>query len=162
MAVFDQYGIRFAYPDDWEQVEERDDLRVTVTIESPEGGLWSVSLMFDGSDPEDVIDAALDGFREEYDEIDIYEGWPNRADAAETVAGTMGEAELRQVEFVAEQLINSAWLRAIPLPLYTVFEFYQVNDHFAAADLEELEAISRSLTVSADGMTGGDVLLAGM
>ncbi len=68
---FKSLGVHFLYPDNWElQVEaERADCRA-VTVFSPGGAFWSVTIHPRAANPLDLAQAALKAMEEEYDELD--------------------------------------------------------------------------------------------
>ena len=70
--TYEGHGIRFRYPAHWELSEQPGDDATSITVESPETSSWTVSLFFDGPSPEEVVDSAVQAFREEYDEVDVY------------------------------------------------------------------------------------------
>ena len=71
-TIYEGHGIRFRYPAWWEVSVQEDDECALITVDSPETSSWSVSLFFDGPPPEAVVNSAVEAFREEYDEVDVY------------------------------------------------------------------------------------------
>ena len=126
----------FSYPSHWELSEERDRDQVSMTVSSPGTSFWSLSLFFGQPRPKDLIETALETFREEYDDLDVYPG-RKRLGRYKCIG--------RDLQFVCLELINSASLRALRMDGLTAFVLYQGTDQ----DLEEtgpiLEAISSSL-----------------
>lgn len=136
LEIYQAHGVQFRYPGFWELSEQRDRDRLSITVSSPGTSFWSLSLFFDDPLPVDLVDSAVQAFREEYDELDVYPA-PKRIGAY----GCVG----RDVQFVCLELINSAFLRAFRADAGTAFVLYQGTDH----ELEEtgpiLQAISASL-----------------
>ena len=135
--VLERHGIRFEYPDDWILHEQSDPLEFTVTVHSPETSFWSLTLLFDRPEPQQVLDSALDAFREVYSELDIYPGDDRLADRPTLAC---------DLDFVCHELISTAFLRAIATPRFTILVLFQGAD----LELDEtqvlLEQITRSLT----------------
>ena len=73
-ATYERMGIRFDYPENW-QVDEQEarNQQNAVTVYSPGGAFWSVSVESRDSDPQELTRAALAAMRQEYEELDAYE-----------------------------------------------------------------------------------------
>jgi hypothetical protein len=130
------HGVRFRYPAAWEVTAQEDGESVTITAASPNTSFWSVSLFRDKPAPEDVIGSALDAFRDEYSEVDVYPVESGRPDQPQVAC---------DVDFVCFELINSAFLRAFETGRLTVLVLYQGHDSELETTRSELEAISASL-----------------
>jgi hypothetical protein len=138
---FQGLGIRFRYPDDWKLSEELGEDEVMITLSSPETAIWSATVMRHRPDPEQVLQAAIEVFRDEYDDLDIEETQARLANR---------EVPAADIDFVCFEMTNSAHLRAFRTGQFTVLVLYQSSD----ADLDDhddtLEAISDSLLCEAD------------
>jgi hypothetical protein len=143
--IFAAHGVTFRYPDDWELSEQHDGNDVTLTVSSPESAFWSLSLIRGRTNPEHVVETAVDAFREEYPELDVYPAEETLGDRP-TVA--------RDIEFVACDLINSAFLRAARLGPLTALVLYQGTDQELERTLAVMESISA--TLAADDEADGD------
>ncbi len=139
--TYEGNGIRFRYPTSWELVEQEDGESTSITVASPETSFWSVSLFRDGPSPQQVVASAVEAFREEYDEVDVY--------ACEEKMGDRPGAA-RDVDFVCFELINSAFLRSFQTDRFTVLVLYQGFDGELADTRPLLEAISASLTLEGE------------
>ena len=73
-------GIRFRYPTAWELVEQEDEESASITVASPETSFWSISLFRGAPSPQQLIASAIEAFREEYDEVDVYPSNENIGD----------------------------------------------------------------------------------
>lgn len=138
---FQGLGIRFRYPDDWRLAEEMGEDEVMLTLSSPESAIWSATVMRHRPDPEEVLQSAIEVFREEYDDLDIEETQTRLANR---------EVPAADIDFVCFEMTNSAHLRAFRTGQFTVLVLYQSSD----ADMDDhddtLEAISDSLTCESD------------
>jgi hypothetical protein len=133
LAVYEDRGIRFEYPADWE-IEVTDEGTITtVSIQSP-GGLAFALVTVDDSrpDPAEVADQALSAMREEYPTLDA-------TPALEPISGH--NAVGHDVEFISLDLTNSCVLRSFRTPRRTVFVLAQWSD------LEEDDAEATLLAV---------------
>ena len=138
MNLFNELGISFEYPDDWELAKEVDEKNreVQISVYGPESSFWMISLFFVAIPPEDLLTQSVKVFQDEYEELDTYE-------VTTTLAGK--ECIGRDIEFVCSELINSAYLRVFQTELFTAFVLYQGTDQELASTLKDLEAISASL-----------------
>lgn len=70
-ALYEQHGIQFAYPENWQLLEpEGEPGLVDVTLQTPRGGFWSVQVMPADVSPQDCLQQILDGLQEEYDDLE--------------------------------------------------------------------------------------------
>ena len=92
------------------------------------------------------METALDAFREEYAELDIYP-------VVETICHR--ESIARDLEFVSLELINSAFLRAFRTDHFTALILYQGTDKELELTREQLEKISLSLQCEGDKLDFG-------
>lgn len=147
MKLFNEYGISFEYPDDWELTKQVDEEHgeIQISVSSEESSFWVISLYVVDIPPEDLLNRSLEVFRDEYDELDIYK----------TDVKLAGKTCLaRDLEFVCSELINSAFLRVFQTELFTAFVLYQATDQELQKTRKDLEAISASLDVFDSGLEG--------
>jgi hypothetical protein len=137
-AEYEGHGIHFRYPAAWSLSEQEQGCLTSITVDSPETSSWSISLFFDHPSTEQVLDSAVEAFREEYEEVDVY---PAEARLAEHASVA------RDVDFVCFELISSAFLRAFQADRFTVLVLYQGFDGELETTRPLLEAISASLTL---------------
>lgn len=133
---YEQHGVRFLYPGNWELDEKSGEGEVTISVNSPETSFWSLSLYYERPDPELLVEKAVDAFRDEYAELDQYPA---------EVRLCRRETAARDVEFVCLELINGAFLRAFQTPDFTALVLYQGTDHELAHTRQVMEGISASL-----------------
>jgi hypothetical protein len=116
-TIYEDHGVRFEYPSDWEVEVTDDGLEVTVAVQEP-SGLAFVLVTTDEScpDPADVSEAALAAMREEYPDLDTV-----------PVLETIGEHGVagHDVEFFALDIANAASIRSFSTPRRTVLFFGQ-------------------------------------
>lgn len=136
MAHYASYGIRFRYPDDWELAEDPLEAGVCITVAGDGTSFWSISLYEDRPGPQEVIETAVEAFREEYDELDVYP-------VEVQLAGVPGVG--RDIEFVSLDQLNTACVRAFRTAEATAFVLYQGTDRELEETREVLEEISTSL-----------------
>jgi hypothetical protein len=130
------HGVQFRYPDDWELSEQREGRQVSITVSSAATSFWTLSLFPDRPDPADIVEAVLDAFREEYEEMDIY---PSRARLCQQPTIS------RDIDFVCLELLNSACVRAFRTSDLTVLVLYQGTERELAESGPIFEGITKSL-----------------
>jgi hypothetical protein len=129
---FTKQGIQFQYPENWTLQEDAALAGCrSVTVSSPEGAFWTVSVHPPTASPAELALVAVDAMREEYQELEV-------EDVAETVADhTLVGHDLN---FYYLDLTNTAGIRAVrgERVTYTIFfqaedrEFTRVHSIFAA------------------------------
>lgn len=137
-AEYAEHGVRFVYPQNWELTEQRDGVEISISLSSPQTSFWILTLFLDRPDPRRVIEAALDAFRQEYTELDVY-SVKARLCGKSTVA--------RDIEFVCLELLNSAWLRALRTRDFTLLILYQAHDAELDINGPILKRITKSLAL---------------
>ncbi len=136
-AVYDQHGIRFEYPDDWELDVTDDGPRTTVAMQAPGSPAFAlVTVDDDRPAPAVLADEALAALREEYPTLDA-------VPALETIDGH--RAVGHDVEFISLDLSNACAIRCFRTPRRTVFVIGQWSE-VEGDDIEDaLQAIRRSM-----------------
>ncbi|MEC7354935.1 MAG: hypothetical protein VYC80_02745 [Planctomycetota bacterium] len=70
-AIYENHGLHFAYPENWQLMEpEQDPGLVDVTLQTPNGGFWSVQLMPSEVLPEECIEQIFEGLEAEYEDLE--------------------------------------------------------------------------------------------
>ncbi len=127
-GVYDDRGIRFEYPADWEMEVTDEGTLTTVSIQSPGGLAFALVTVDDsGPDPAEVADQALMAMREEYPALDA-------VPAREPLNGF--DAVGHDVEFISLDMTNACAIRCFRTPRRTVLVFGQWSD------LEDEESIA--------------------
>ena len=138
---FGGLGIRFRYPDEWTLSEELGDDEATITVSSPESAFWSVTVLRHRPDPEEVLQASVEVFEDEYAERDV---------SMHEVTLANRPASAADIDFVCLELTNSAYLRSFRTGQFTVLVLYQLTDEDVDEQQSTLEAISDSLICESD------------
>ena len=134
--LFDDLGVRFAYPDNWEL--ERQDIgdAAGVTVTSPEGGFWWLVIHPGNVDLPQIVKAVLEGLRQEYiNNIDI-EAVVDELDGQELIG--------YDVNFYCLDLTNTAQLRAFQSPAAAYMMLWQAEDR----EFAEVEPVFQAITIS--------------
>ena len=141
-GVYEDYGIRFEFPGNWEVEASHDGTRTAVAAQAPDGLAFAlVTLDEDCPAPAGVADEALTAMREEYPNLDS-------APALDTIDGH--RAIGHDVEFISLDMINSCSIRCFRTPRRTVLFFGQWSD-LADGSQEALIRGVRSSLAETDG-----------
>jgi hypothetical protein len=135
-AVFDKLGIRFHYPENWKLDEESAHQGPTsVTVISPGGAFWTLSLHPVSADLPRLTRAVLEALREEYKELD-----------AEPIEEVVCDHELvgYDVNFYWLDLTNTALVRAFRTPRATCVLLCQAEDR----EFVQVERVFLAMTTS--------------
>lgn len=137
LGIYDDRGIRFEYPGDWEVEVVDDGPRTAVTVQSPAGPAFALVAVDDSRpEPIELTDEALAALREEYPELDAIP-------AREAIAGH--EALGHDVEFFSLDMTNTCAIRAFQTPRRTVFLMTQWSDLEGDEAEDALHAVRRSV-----------------
>lgn len=135
-AVFHKLGISFQYPENW-TLDEEDALAgsQSVTVYSPGGAFWSVSIHPRDTNPHQLADAAVKVMKGEYDSLE-----------SETAQETLAGRELVgfNLNFFCLDLTNTAIIRCLRTDQATYVLFWQAEDR----DFDGLDPVFRAMTVS--------------
>ncbi|MGQ0634832.1 MAG: hypothetical protein ACT4QC_09495 [Planctomycetaceae bacterium] len=133
--LYTAHGVQFRYPGEWQVSEQRDDGQVSITVSSPHTSFWTLTLLEGRPDPHDIVEAVVAAFRDEYEELDVYESRA-RVGQRKTVA--------RDIDFVCLELLNTAKVRAFRTPGFTAMVLYQATDQ----ELEQAGPVFEQITLS--------------
>jgi hypothetical protein len=145
-ATFDQFGIRFDYPDNWAVESSEDgDSNEQVIVSSPHTAFWQLSKHPVGAELEPLFDEVLAALRSEYEEIEV-------EPEDEVVEGQAVKGFT--VNFFYLDLTNTCWLRGFETPEASYLLVCQAEDReFAQVELvfrAMLASVLRNLAVADD------------
>lgn len=138
LSVYNERGIRFDYPHEWEIDESDDGIQVTISVQSPDGLTFAlITVDNDRPTAAAMLDVALTAMKEEYPELSI-------VPVCELIAGHRTEGY--DLEFVTLDLLGGCVLRCFQTPRRTLLFFGQ----WSMDDLndEEPEEIIHSIQSS--------------
>lgn len=135
-AVFDKLGIRFLYPDNW-TLDEQEAIsgNRSVTVYSPGGAFWSITVYGPEVDPSELASEALRSLKSDYEGAE--------ADpASDEIAGqTLKGYDLN---FFYLDLTSTALIRAFRWAGLTCLVLCQAEDH----EFETTGPVFRAITTS--------------
>jgi len=133
---FNKLGISFLFPDNW-TLDEEDALagRKSVTVYSPGGAFWSISVHPRSADPARLAKAAVEAMKEEYEDLES-------GLSQETIAGC--ELLGYDLNFYCLDLTNTASVRCFRTDRATYSIFFQAEDR----EFEAVRAVFLAMTTS--------------
>ncbi len=134
-AIWDDFGVRFEYPADWDLDVSEDGTRTTVSVQAPDGMAFAFVSLDEGGDapsPEDLAAEALQAMRAEYPDLEA-------ADAREEIDGHLALGH--DLTFFSLDVPGGCVIRAFRTERRTVLVFGQWSD----LDSEEVESQVRLL-----------------
>lgn len=145
MATYDNRGVQFRYPAEWELSEDEDDSGQTmVHVQSPATAYWSLTLTDGRQQAEPLFDAVADALGSEYGELDQH-----TPEITDPIAGHAAVA--RTFEFVVHELPVVAEARVVWIDedndaaaARTALVLWQ----YADAEAEEVETLLERMTAS--------------
>ncbi|MFO0897562.1 MAG: hypothetical protein U0836_09075 [Pirellulales bacterium] len=138
-GLYDKIGLQFQYPDNWVIDEgESQETRASVTVYSPEGGFWSVTVHPHDEEPANLAAAAVTAMREVYEQLDAEPEFS-------VIAGH--EAEGFEMNFYCLDLTNTAVVQSFRGPHAAYVVFWQAEDREYARIAPVFAAMVQSLRV---------------
>jgi hypothetical protein len=135
VALFDEAGIRFRYPENWQLEREDNETGWTVSLQSPDSAFLMLSVNEEMPSIERVAETALAALREEYPDLEA-------DDCIDSLAGQ--PAVGHDIRFFSLDLTNSCWTRSFYSARGTVLVLYQMSD----LELDQYEPIVRAICAS--------------
>lgn len=125
LGVFDDHGVRFAYPASWELEVAEEGTQTNVSAQSPDGLAFFV-LRIDETrpDPTELADEALEAMRQEYPSLEA-------VPALETIDGH--KAVGYDLEFFSLDLLIDCVIRAFRTPRRAILFFGQWSEPIDAS-----------------------------
>jgi hypothetical protein len=138
-ALFKKYGVSFQYPENWsldeEEMEELPEENHVVTVYSPGGAFWSVTVHPRNSNAKKLAAAAVKAMKEEYEQVEV-----------EDVEEACLDKELigHDFNFIYLDLTNTAQIRGLERPEATYMIFCQAEDR----EFEIIRKVFQAMTIS--------------
>ena len=134
-ARFEENGVRFLYPENWQVEREEHENGWSVSVLSPQTAFLTLSYHENAADFGRLADTALDALREDYPDL---ESEPR----TDTLAGQ--PAVGHDLRFFSFDLTNTAWVRAVPCESGSLLLLCQIND----LELDRNEPVLRAICAS--------------
>lgn len=142
-GVYDNFGVKFLYPENWQIAEEQgDDWPKTVTVQSPEGAFVSLFIYEGGVSLRDLVREAVEAMQAEYEDIET----------EEVLQPTDGADYGYNLDFYCLDLIITAQIRGALLPGKAVIWQNQAENR----EFDKSELVFRAITASLLGKMPGN------
>ena len=135
-AMYRAHGIRFRHPGDWSVSEDVGPDEITISVQSSGTSFWSLTLIDDAPDPDDIIETVLGAYRDEYEDVEVHPVTP-------MIRAT---AVAKDIDFVCLDLVNSASLLAFRTNRRTLLVVSQGTDHELDVTRSVMESMTQSLS----------------
>ncbi len=145
IATFEDAGVRFRYPENWQLQREDTEDGWTVMLQSPETAFLLISMREDMPSVDEVAATALAALQEDYPELESEE-------CVDSLAGQ--PAVGHDIRFFSLDLTNTAWTRSVYSERGTLLVLCQVNDLELEKNEPVLRAICASLEIDHDDDSG--------
>ncbi len=135
-ATYYDLGIRFQFPENWRlHEEEKEDWPKSVTVQSPQGGLWAVHIYPQPMQEDAVAEEVASALQEEYDDVEI---------SPATERYDQFDASGFDMHFYCLDFLVRAGVRAFTAGQRTFAIFFQAEDR----EFDDIEPVFSALTHS--------------
>jgi hypothetical protein len=140
-AVYDSLGVRFLYPENWTLEDGSDDETApdakhnAVSIYSPGGAFWSLSIYPPNQGATDLAAEVMRALRGEYNDMDV-------STVTEAVEGQ--DLIGYDMNFIFLDMTSTAIVRAFQTPRATYVLYYQSEDR----ELEQIRPVFDAISAS--------------
>jgi hypothetical protein len=135
-AVYEKFGVRFLYPENWSITdEEDDDWPRTVTLQSEETGFWTLHVYPPDQPIKPVVKELVEAIQEEFSDIEVL-----------PTEETLGETLTKGVDlaFFYLDLLVEAKIRSVHTPSATFIWLYQAESR----EFEAMERVFQAIALS--------------
>lgn len=135
-AVYENFGVRFLYPENWSITDEEDDeWPRTVTVQSRETAFWSLHVYPPRHDAQAVVDELVAAIESEFSDVEVL-----------PATETFGDADTTGVDlaFFYLDLLVEAKIRCLRTPSGTLVWLYQAESR----EFEAMEPVFQAMAVS--------------
>lgn len=135
-AIYENFGVRFLYPENWSIIDVEDDgWPQTVTVQSPQTSFWSLHVYPPDSELKPIVTELIAAIQEEFRDIEVL---PAKETFAETPTTGVDLA------FFYLDLLVEAKIRCLRTPSSTLVWLYQAESR----EFETSEAVFQAITIS--------------
>ena len=135
-AIYENFGVRFLYPDNWSITDEEDDgWPQSVTVQSTQTGFWSLHVYPPYHELKPVVDELVGAISEEFGEVEVLP-------AKETFDATPTTGV--DLAFFYLDLLVEAKIRCLRTPSCTLVWLYQAESR----EFEQMEPVFQAIAVS--------------
>jgi hypothetical protein len=135
-AVYQQFGCRFLYPENWSVLdEETDEWPRTVTVQSQETAFWTLQVFPPKYDAREAVRDVIESIREDYPDLEVLP-------AKEIIGDT--ETKGVDIAFFYLDLLVEARIRCVKTPSGVVLWHCQAESR----EFDAIEPVFRAIATS--------------
>jgi hypothetical protein len=136
-AIYHQNELQFQYPENWSLTDNPEEpLPRVISLESPGGHiLWSVHLYPPDSDPDEILDEAIDTLRDSYEDLEL---------STEPTDFDLFEGKAFGALFFCLDFLVRIKLQVYSTPEYKLMLWYQCEDR----DFDQQEMVFRAISTT--------------
>lgn len=135
-ATYQNLGVHFLYPENWTITEEQaSKLPLSMTIECPGGGFWSLAIYTAVVDPKELVLQVCETMRQEFDTFES-----TRADCTLEGIAVVGY----EMDFYCLDLLVTARAQSFQIADKTFLVLFQAENR----EYEKLEPVFEAITLS--------------
>ena len=135
-GFFDQFGIRFEFPENWEVDAPAEAAgNISITVSSPDTAFWSLTRYHGTVNPTELLEQVLAAMKDEYALLEF-----------DTAADEVEDQPMvgYDINFFCLDLSNTAWFRGFQREGTTYLLFCQAEDR----EMERVQPVLQAMTVS--------------
>jgi hypothetical protein len=135
-AVFERFGVRFMYPENWSLIDlEVEDWPRTLTLQSTGTGFWTLHVYPPGQEAEPLVQEVAQAIRQEFRELEMLPATEVFGDTSTTGV---------DIAFFWLDLLVEAKIRYVHTPSATLLWHYQAESR----EFEQIEPVFQAIAVS--------------
>ena len=137
LGTFDDHGIRFDYPTDWDIEVSSDGEKTTVSVHAPDGVAFAVVALDETCpEPSELAGLALDAMEQEYPDLDSFP-------VTDSIDGHLAVGH--EIEFLSLDATNCCSIRCYRTSRRTVLVFGQWSDLEGEETADQIRSLRASL-----------------
>lgn len=139
-ATYEKHGLKFLYPENWKLTDGQDvEPPYQVEIETPSGGIWSVSVFPSDSDSDELLADSVRALQDTYEDVEIDVANPDFTDYP---------SEGIDAYFYCLDFLVMARIRVLQTQRYKLVLLFQAESREFDGYLDVFRAITTSLLQS--------------
>ncbi len=141
-AIYDNLGVRFVYPENWQLThEQRSHMPYELSLQTPGGGFWSLDVYDELADPAKLASETLSLMQHEYEDLEF--------EPLDTALGDF-RAVGYELNFYCLDLVVTARVLGIRFGHLTLLVLYQADSQ----EFDKLEQVFEAVTL---GLVRADI-----
>ena len=144
-ALYEKMGLKFQYPENWKLTEPSDtELPHQISLETPNGGWWSISLFPREHDSSSIIADAKQALSAQYPEAEFTVIKNEFARLIESEAVEAADAPSVEANFFCLDFLVTSTLHVVLTDRFKMLIWFQAESR----EFEQLKDVFRAITIS--------------